>query len=259
MTQLSVNINKLATLRNSRGGKNPDVVTWAREIEDMGVFGITVHPRPDERQIRFQDVRDLSKVVRGELNIEGYPDENWLRLVEETRPDQATLVPDPPDALTSNAGFHVPKSVQLLATVVERLSRIPTRYRGVATRVSVFIDPFDFTAEDATTLKDLGVNRIELYTEKFAQSFQTPNRKEILEVYKSAAQWARENRLEVNAGHDLTYENLPVLLQEIPWIAEVSIGHALICDALTFGMKETVARYLASTKVLNSLSVDSVR
>lgn len=249
MTKLSVNINKLATLRNSRGKNNPDIVAWAREIEDYGVHGITVHPRPDERHIRFQDVRDLSGLVRGEFNIEGYPDENWVALVEEAAPDQATLVPDPPNALTSNAGFKVSESYGFLAKVVERMTRIRSKRRGVAVRTSVFIDPYSFSEDDAATLRDIGVNRIELYTEKFADAYGTPGIDEILSVYKTAAEIARDADLGVNAGHDLTYENLPTLLKAIPWVAEVSIGHALICDALKFGMKESVSRYLASTKI----------
>ncbi len=249
MTKLSVNINKLATLRNSRGGNNPDLVAWAREIEDLGVAGITVHPRPDERHIRFQDVRELSNLVRGEFNIEGYPDEKWLALVEEVAPDQATLVPDPPEALTSNAGFKVSESYGFLAKVVERMTRVRSKRRGVAVRTSVFIDPYLFSEDDAATLRDIGVNRIELYTEKFAHACGTSDLADVLKVYKTAAEIARDADLGVNAGHDLTYENLPILLKAVPWVAEVSIGHALICDALRFGMKETVSRYLASTKI----------
>lgn len=243
-TKLSVNVNKLATLRNARGGNNPDVLNWSIAIEKLGVHGITVHPRPDERHIRFQDVRDIAKCVQGEFNIEGYPDEKWLSLVESVGPDQATLVPDPPDAITSNAGFNVGESKGLLSAVCQRLSKVKTK-RGRAIRISVFIDPYNFSEADARDLKSIGVDRIELYTEKFANHFNKPDGVTVIAKYREAAEVARENGLGINAGHDLTTENLGVLIAAIPWIDEVSIGHALICDALEFGMKETVRRYLA--------------
>lgn len=253
MTKLSVNINKLATLRNARGKNNPDVLEYAKIIESFGVHGITVHPRPDERHIRFSDVRKLSSVVRGEFNIEGYPDEAWLKLVEETAPHQATLVPDPPDAITSNAGFDVKASYVFLAGVCQRLARITKR----PIRISVFIDPKVFSKDDAQTLREIGVHRIELYTESFADAFTAAQERgadilrdaellKVIAVYRQAAEWAREAGLGINAGHDLTIENLKTLVREIPWIDEVSIGHALICDALEFGMREAVRLYLAS-------------
>ncbi len=237
MTKLSVNVNKLATLRNARGGNNPDVSAWSVAIEKMGVHGITVHPRPDGRHIRFSDVRDLSEIVVGEFNVEGYPDEAWIALVNEVSPAQATLVPDPPDAITSNAGFDVGKSRDFLADVCRKLPGI---------RISVFIDPSNFSEADARNLKLIGVHRIELYTEKFATHFDQRDAEEITSIYVRAAELARDVGLGVNAGHDLTAENLPWLLKAIPWIDEVSIGHALICDALENGMKETVRRYLTA-------------
>jgi pyridoxine 5-phosphate synthase len=237
MTKLSVNINKLATLRNSRGKNNPDVVSWAREIEALGAHGITVHPRPDGRHIRFQDVYDLKPVVKGEFNIEGYPDAQWMKMVMEIGPHQATLVPDPPEALTSNAGFEVSKSAGFLEKVVREL-----KSSAPETRVSIFIDPRVFSAADAKKLKSLGADRIELYTERFAED---PS---CVAEYAEAANWALEAGLELNAGHDLTFENLPILISAIPKIAEVSIGHALICDALKWGMAETIAKYLKALR-----------
>lgn len=248
MTKLSVNVNKLATLRNARGGNNPDVLAWSIAIEKMGVHGITVHPRPDERHIRFSDVREIAKHVVGEFNIEGYPDEAWIKLVREVSPDQATLVPDPPDAITSNAGFKVSAARDFLANVCAKLSGI---------RISVFIDPYDFSETDASTLRSIGVDRIELYTEKFANHFDKSDAKEVTTIYVRAAQLAREVGLGVNAGHDLTYLNLPLLIKAIPWIDEVSIGHALVCDALELGMHESVRRYLAA--LTNPMGTASLR
>ncbi len=248
MTKLSVNVNKLATLRNARGGNNPDVLAWSKTIEELGVHGITVHPRPDERHIRFQDVREIAEHVVGEFNIEGYPDETWLSLVESIAPDQATLVPDPPEAITSNAGFKVSDARDLLDQVCRRLSKVKTR-NSAGIRISVFVDPYDFSNGDARTLKEIGVHRIELYTEKFATHFDKPDGSEVIARYQQAAQFARDNGLGVNAGHDLTTENLKVLVKAIPWIDEVSIGHALVCDALELGMKETVRRYLAALEI----------
>lgn len=233
MTKLSVNINKLATLRNSRGKNNPDLIAWAREIEGFGAHGITVHPRPDGRHIRFQDVYALKPVVKGEFNIEGYPDAQWMRMVLEICPHQATLVPDPPEALTSNAGFNVSQSAGFLEKVIHELKSSASEIR-----VSIFIDPKMFSASDARKLKSLGADRIELYTERFAED---PS---CVDEYVKAATLALDAGLELNAGHDLTSENLPILVSAIPRLAEVSIGHALICDALKWGMRETIAKYL---------------
>lgn len=266
-TKLSVNINKLATLRNSRGKNNPDVVSWAQEIEGFGAHGITVHPRPDERHIRFNDVRLLKPVVRGEFNIEGYPDEKWLSLVEEVIPDQATLVPDPPEALTSNAGWKIAESEAVLAKVIGRLKK-----RQI--RVSVFIEPGHFSEGDAKTLKRIGADRIELYTEEYALAafnaglsttrFDSPSKQPHMKMedavaheavlaavvanYKRAAELALHVGLGINAGHDLDLHNLRRFVTDVPGVAEVSIGHALVCDALRYGFKETIARYLACLK-----------
>lgn len=242
MTKLSVNVNKLATLRNSRGKNNPDVLKWASRIESYGAHGITVHPRPDGRHIRFDDVRRLKPLVRGEFNIEGYPDDEWLKLVLEVRPTQATLVPDPPEALTSNAGFDVSRSQEFLARVVQKLASI---------RVSVFIDPLQFTSSDAENLKKMGVARIELYTERFAEAWDgnAPQKTKVLEGYRQAAEIAQNAGLGVNAGHDLNLMNLGPFVKGVGNVQEVSIGHALICDALEFGMEPTVKRYI------NTLSV----
>lgn len=239
MTKLSVNVNKLATLRNARGKNNPDVLSWAQDIEAMGAHGITVHPRPDGRHIRFSDVRALKSVVRGEFNIEGFPDEDWLKLVEEVSPHQATLVPDPPDAITSNAGFIVRDAKDLLQNVARRLSK---------TRLSVFIDPAQFSKMDAKILKEIGIHRIELYTEAFAENFKGPDSVDVISSYIEAAKVAREAGLGINAGHDLTSENLRVLVRHIPWVDEVSIGHALVCDALRVGMASAVKMYLDALK-----------
>lgn len=238
MTKLSVNINKLATLRNSRGKNNPDVIHWAQLIEGYGAHGITVHPRPDERHIRFKDVYALKPVVKGEFNIEGFPDKAWLEMVTEICPDQATLVPDPPTALTSNAGFDVSKTHAFLSEVMETLRKSKSEIR-----VSVFIDPLVFSEADAAKLKAIGVHRIELYTERFAE-----NPSGTVSDYVKAAKWAIAAELGLNAGHDLTRQNLPVLLHAIPQIAEVSIGHALICDALGLGMRETIEQYLKALR-----------
>lgn len=235
MTKLSVNINKLATLRNSRGKNNPDVVNWAREIEALGAHGITVHPRPDGRHIRFQDVYDLKPVVKGEFNIEGYPDAEWLKMVLDVCPDQATLVPDPPNAITSNAGFDVSKSAHFLEDVIRQLKQGKS-----SIRVSIFIDPVVFSAADAKKLKSIGADRIELYTERFAED------PKCVGEYVQAAKWALDAGLGLNAGHDLNCDNLPVLVSAIPSLAEVSIGHALVCDALRWGMPQTITKYLKS-------------
>jgi pyridoxine 5-phosphate synthase len=239
-TKLSVNVNKLATLRNSRGKNNPDIVRLSLEIIRFGAQGITVHPRPDERHVRKTDVLELKKAINVELNVEGYPSGEFLQMVEEVRAAQCTLVPDPPNVLTSNAGWLVKDSIDLLKRVAMRLSS-----KGV--RTSVFIDPETTVFEsDYRLLRDVGVDRVELYTEKYAESFLSTNSNEVLENYHKAALMARAAGLGVNAGHDLTSENLPRLLATIPWIDEVSIGHALICDALTWGLELTLKKYLAA-------------
>lgn len=233
MTKLSVNINKVATLRNARGGNNPDVLRVARDAERFGAQGITVHPRPDERHIRRDDVLGLAEVVATEFNIEGYPDERFLRLVEEVKPTQATLVPDPPDVLTSNAGWDTVRQRDLLTEVIQRL-----KSQGV--RTSVFVDPDAAMVEGAATV---GTDRIELYTEGYARSYAT-DLETAVAPYAESAHRAHDLGLGINAGHDLDLHNLGFIRERIPHLKEVSIGHALICDALYYGLENTIQMYL---------------
>jgi pyridoxine 5-phosphate synthase len=242
MTKLSVNVNKLATLRNSRGKNNPDVLKGALDILRFGGEGITVHPRPDERHIRRSDVYQLKSALKGgaepvELNIEGYPSEDFLAMVEDVKPAQCTLVPDPPDVLTSNAGWRVRENRELLGEVASRL-------KAAGVRSSVFVDPETMNDDEYALLKELGIDRVELYTEAYAETFGTARAADVLARYKRSAELARAAGLGINAGHDLNLDNLTALIREIPWIDEVSIGHALICDALYLGLEETVKRYL---------------
>jgi len=233
MTRLSVNINKLATLRNARGGNNPDVVRTALEIERYGAQGITVHPRPDERHIRRADVRELAKVLTTEFNIEGYPNAEFIALVLEVRPGQVTLVPDPPGVLTSNAGWNARAQRALLKDVV-------ARFKGEGIRTSLFMGT---DTDQIAYAADTGTDRIELYTEPFAQQFPT-DRAAAVAPFTQAAIRATGFGLGVNAGHDLDRENLAFFNQNVPGLQEVSIGHALICDALTFGLENAVQLYL---------------
>lgn len=237
MTKLSVNVNKLATIRNARGKNNPDVLKTSLDIVRFGSHGITVHPRPDERHIRKTDVYALRAALNVELNIEGYPTEDFLKMVEEVEAAQCTLVPDPPHVLTSNAGWKVVENEALLREVAQRLKR-----KNV--RVSVFVDPDTMADDDYVKLKRAGVDRVELYTESFAESYGKPKFKEVVAKYVRAAELARAQGLGINAGHDLSLENLTALIEAIPWIDEVSIGHALICDALYLGLEQTVKQYL---------------
>lgn len=238
MTSLSVNVNKLATLRNSRGKNNPDVVQGALDLISFGAQGITVHPRPDERHIRRSDVYALAKVVKTvEFNIEGYPSDDFLKMVVEVKPAQATLVPDPPEALTSNAGWKVRENESILKKVAARL-------KPAGIRTSVFVDPATMADDEYRLLKSIGIDRVELYTERFAEDFGGAKSEDVLATYERAARLARESGLGVNAGHDLSLENLTGLIRRIPWIDEVSIGHALVCDALYLGFEETIRRYL---------------
>ncbi|MBL7860373.1 MAG: pyridoxine 5'-phosphate synthase [Cyclobacteriaceae bacterium] len=237
MTRLSVNINKIATLRNARGGNNPDVVKTAIDCERFGAEGITVHPRPDERHIRYSDVIELKKVVTTEFNIEGYPDERYLGLVGETKPAQATLVPDGPDAITSNAGWDTIKHKAFLSEIVATL-------KSFGVRVSVFVDPSLPMVEGA---KAVGADRIELYTEPYATHY-LKNKETAVIPYVLAAQRAHEIGLGVNAGHDLDLNNLRFLKTSLPYLEEVSIGHALICDALYLGLENTIQLYLRQLK-----------
>ncbi|WP_211345481.1 pyridoxine 5'-phosphate synthase [Stella humosa] len=240
--KLSVNINKFATLRNSRGHDNPNVLQAALDAIGFGAHGITVHPRPDERHIRRTDVYDIARALKDhpeiEFNIEGYPSEDFLAMVCEVAPHQCTLVPDPPEALTSNAGWQVAPNRTLLGETTARL-------RAAKVRVAVFIDPNATAPDELRILKELGVDRIELYTESYAHAFGTPRQQAALEPYLAVAGWAGEHGLGLNAGHDLNLDNLTFLLRAIPAIAEVSIGHALVCDALRVGYQESVRQYLA--------------
>lgn len=237
MTRLSVNINKIATLRNARGGNNPDVFKTALDCERFGAEGITVHPRPDERHIRYSDVIELKKVVTTEFNIEGYPDERYMKLVRETKPAQATLVPDGPDAITSNAGWDTIKHKTILTDIVREL-------KSYGVRVSVFVDPVITMVEGA---KAIGADRIELYTEPYAAHYHQ-NREAAIKPYVEAAKVAHQLGLGINAGHDLDLHNLKYLHNAIPNLDEVSIGHALICDALYFGLENTIQLYLRQLK-----------
>ena len=233
MTKLSVNINKIATIRNARGGNNPNVVQVAKDCERFGAQGITVHPRPDERHITRQDVYDLKKVVTTEFNIEGYPDERFMEMVKEVKPEQATLVPDPPGVLTSNAGWDTVENEGLLKQVIAEL-----KAEGI--RVSIFVAPEIGMIEGAAKV---GTDRIELYTEMYASAYEEDKVKAIAD-YKLAAERAKELGLGINAGHDLDLKNLAYLKREIPFIDEVSIGHALVCDALYLGLENTIQLYL---------------
>lgn len=233
MTKLSVNINKIATLRNARGGNNPDVLRVAQDCERFGAQGITVHPRPDERHIKWADAIALKNVVTSEYNIEGYPDERYLKLIAETRPTQATLVPDKPNAITSNAGWDTVTHQQLLTDIVTELKKYNVR-------VSIFVDPNVKMVEGA---KKAGADRIELYTEPYASHYHQ-NREMAVRDYVAAAAAAQQLGLGINAGHDLDRHNLKYLKQSLPQLDEVSIGHALICDALYFGLENTIQMYL---------------
>ncbi|MCH5213676.1 MAG: pyridoxine 5'-phosphate synthase [Muribaculaceae bacterium] len=230
---LSVNINKVATLRNARGEKTPDVVAFAVACEQLGARGITVHPRPDERHIRRSDVAALKKVVQTEFNIEGYPSEDFLQLVEATRPAQATLVPDSPDQITSNSGWDVRGNIGFLKEVTARLKKA-----GI--RVSIFVPAEEAQVEAAA---EAGADRVELYTKPYADLYAT-DRDKAVAPFVAASRKAMECGLGVNAGHDLNLENLRFLARSLPRLDEVSIGHALISDALYLGIGETIRRYL---------------
>jgi pyridoxine 5-phosphate synthase len=232
MAKLSVNINKIATIRNARGGFLPSVVDAAIAIERFGADGITIHPRPDERHITGRDVDDLAKVVKTEFNIEGYPDKRYIDMIEKYRPAQATLVPDPPHVLTSNAGWDTKKHEDLLRELVKQ-------FREWGVRSSIFVDTELQNIEYAAKT---GVDRIELYTGPFAEEFVI-NKEKAIRPFVDAAKLAYELGLGINAGHDLSQDNLAFFSQNIPQLAEVSIGHALISDALYLGMENTVQRY----------------
>ena len=233
MTKLSVNINKIATLRNSRGGNNPDVVRAAIDCQKFGADGITVHPRPDERHIRYQDVRDISKIITTEFNIEGNPlEENFVKLVLDVLPTQVTLVPDDPGQLTSKHGWDTIAQQKYLTGIIKV-------FKEAGIRVSIFVDPVEqIVAAAATT----GTDRVELYTEEYAKNFRN-DRDAAIAKYVGAAAIATQNGLDLNAGHDLDRENLGFFKQQIPMLQEVSIGHALISDAIYYGLENVIQLY----------------
>ncbi|MGL4519845.1 MAG: pyridoxine 5'-phosphate synthase [Phocaeicola sp.] len=232
MTKLSVNINKVATLRNARGGKTPNVVNVALDCEKFGAEGITVHPRPDERHITQKDVYDLRPVLRTEFNIEGYPSPAFMDLVLKVRPHQVTLVPDTPEQITSNAGWDTKSHLEFLKEIVGKLS-------DAGIRSSIFVDP---SVEMVEYAAKTGADRVELYTEPYATLYPT-NPEAAVAPFVEAAQVAHNLGLGLNAGHDLSLENLAYLRQNIPWLDEVSIGHALISDALYLGLEKTIEEY----------------
>lgn len=238
MTRLSVNINKIATIRNARGGNLPDVTKAALAIEDFGAEGITVHPRPDERHIRYSDVREIRPLIRTEFNIEGNPIPSFIDLVNEVVPDQVTLVPDAHDAITSNAGWDTLRNREFLTEVI-------TRFKALGIRTSVFVDP---VPEMVAGAKACGADRVELYTAAYAEEYAA-GREKAIAPYLAAAEEARRVGLGLNAGHDLNLENLEYFIRTIPWTDEVSIGHALISDALYMGLEATVKAYLSKVKI----------
>lgn len=232
MTRLSVNVNKIATLRNSRGGNNPDVEKMARHCEAFGAEGITVHPRPDGRHIKIDDVRAIKKVINTELNIEGYPSEKFISLALEVKPAQVTLVPDKPDQLTSNHGWDTRAEADFLQRVTEQL-------KASGARVSIFVSP---VAESVKYARVAGADRVEFYTGPYAAAYDADRLKAIA-PYVDAAHYAKDLGLGVNAGHDLSLDNLHFFHEQIPETDEVSIGHALICDALYLGIRNAIELY----------------
>jgi pyridoxine 5-phosphate synthase len=232
MTKLSVNINKIATLRNARGGNMPNVLNAAINCQLFGADGITVHPRPDERHIRYRDVLDIRPIIKTEFNIEGNPSDSFIDLVLSVKPDQVTLVPDRHDAITSNAGWDTLKNKSFLTDVV-------TTFKKAGIRTSLFIDTQNVNVENAAIT---GTDRIELYTEPYASGF-SKNAMEAINPFIRAAEIARDSGLGINAGHDLNLDNLAYFHRNIPWLLEVSIGHALISDALYLGLENTIQMY----------------
>lgn len=232
MTKLSVNINKIATLRNSRGGNMPDVLQVAKDCEKFGAEGITVHPRPDERHIKYQDVYNLRPIITTELNIEGNPIKKFMDLVLSVKPNQVTLVPDAENALTSNSGWDTVKNFDFLSEIIDELSN-----NGI--RSSIFINA---NKENIEAAAKIGTDRIELYTEPYASNYKK-DRESAIKPFIEAAETAKKNGLEINAGHDLNLDNLEYFHSKIDWVKEVSIGHALICDALYLGLKNTIKSY----------------
>ena len=237
MTKLSVNVNKVATLRNARGGNNPNVLQVALDCEKFGAQGITVHPRPDERHIRYKDVRDIRPLVTTEFNIEGNPIDKYIDLVLEVKPTQVTLVPDADNQLTSNHGWDTKANESFLTDVIGR-------FKEAGIRTSIFVDA---TPEMVEAAKRCGTDRVELYTEPYASGY-LPDREEAIKPFVEADRVARVLGLGLNAGHDLSLVNLHYFHQNIPWLDEVSIGHALICDALYMGLHNTIQAYLECLK-----------
>ncbi len=237
MTKLSVNINKIATLRNARGGNYPNVVQTAIDIQEFGAHGITVHPRPDERHIRYQDVFDLKPIITTEFNIEGNPIEKFIDLVLKAKPTQVTLVPDAPDAITSNAGWDTLKHKEFLTEVIQE-------FKANNIRTSIFIDTDLALIEGAA---QTGADRVELYTELFASEYAKGNKKVVI-PYTEAAKLAHKLGLGINAGHDLSLDNIAFFAQEVPYLDEVSIGHALIAESLYFGLQNVVNLYIDKLK-----------
>ncbi|MBR2192405.1 MAG: pyridoxine 5'-phosphate synthase [Bacteroidaceae bacterium] len=237
MTKLSVNINKIATIRNARGGNNPNVIQVALDCESFGADGITVHPRPDERHIRYKDVIDLKPVLKTEFNIEGYPQKSFIDLVKSVRPTQVTLVPDAPDQITSNSGWNTKEHFDFLTDIV-------AEFKEVGIRTSIFVDPDTTMVEYAAKI---GADRVELYTEPYASHYENSPAQAIA-PFVEAAKVARHCGLGLNAGHDLSLVNLAYMKRQIPWLDEVSIGHALICDALYLGLKTTIEKYQGCLK-----------
>ena len=237
MTKLSVNINKIATIRNARGGNNPNVIQVALDCESFGADGITVHPRPDERHIRYNDVINLKPVLKTEFNIEGYPQQSFIDLVNSVRPTQVTLVPDAPDQITSNSGWNTKEHFDFLTEIV-------TEFNQHGIRTSIFVDADTKMVEYAAKI---GADRVELYTEPYASGYEK-NPAQAIAPFIEAAKAARHCGLGLNAGHDLSLVNLAFMKKQIPWIDEVSIGHALICDALYLGLKTTIQKYLECLK-----------
>lgn len=237
MTKLSVNVNKIATLRNARGGNVPDLLKVAKDLEGFGAQGITIHPRPDERHIRYQDARDLKKIVKTEFNIEGNPIPKFIDLVIETKPEQVTLVPDSIDAITSNSGWDTIKNKDFLSEVI-------TTFKNAGIRTSIFVDPDPKMVEGA---KATGTDRIELYTESYALQYNLYKEKAIA-PFIAAAKRANDLEIGINAGHDLSLDNIQYFAENIPNLKEVSIGHALICEALYLGLENVVNMYLHRLK-----------
>lgn len=233
-TKLSVNINKFATIRNARGGNNPDLIQVAKDCEAFGAEGITVHPRPDERHVRKADVYALKEIVTTEFNIEGYPSPEFISLIHDIKPEQVTLVPDPPDALTSNAGWDTIKYEDYLKSIIEDLKKS-------VGRVSIFLEA---NPDLLSTAKSTGADRIELYTEPYAIQYAS-DKTSAISPFKETAKLAGELGLGINAGHDLSLENLNFLTSQLPELQEVSIGHALVCDALYHGLQNTIQMYLS--------------